>query len=139
MTSKSATATGQELRKVVLVIFDQAKMLDIVGPLQVFHDACLDDGNPAYQVTLASETGGPVTTDTGVDLASELADDAMAGTVDTLLIAGGVTAVSAAATAPISSCTTRCCSSIGAISNAPRFDDDGGPIRFESPHGTIML
>ena len=107
MPSKSATAIRQQVRKVVLVIFDQAKLLDIVGPLQVFNDACLEDGTPAYQVTLASEAGGPITTDTGVVLASERIDEAMAGTVDTLLVSGGDPAASATATALLRACLVK--------------------------------
>ena len=107
MPSKTAMSSQQKLRKVVVVIFDQVKMLDVVGPLQVFNDARLQDGHPAYHVTLASEAGGPVRTDTGVMLASEPLDAAMAGTVDTLLVSGGETAVSAAATASLRACLAK--------------------------------
>ena len=76
-------------RKVVIVIFDQAKLLDIAGPMQVFNDARFEDGSRAYDVVLASEDGGPVSTDTGMVMASERIDDVLSGEVDTLLIAGG--------------------------------------------------
>ncbi|MGO7184517.1 GlxA family transcriptional regulator [Rhizobium brockwellii] len=103
----SAKPTWKERRKVVLVIFDRSKMLDVTGPLQVFNDARLEDGNPAYEVILASETGGPVTTDTGVTLDSERIDDVMAGPIDTLLITGGAPAQSTAATASLRSCLAK--------------------------------
>ena len=101
MSSKPATMAGQERRKVVLVIFDRAKLLDIAGPLQVFSDARLEDGGPAYQVIVASEAGGPITTDASVVLASEPLDDAMEGVVDTLLVVGGDPALSPAATSSL--------------------------------------
>lgn len=77
-----------ERRTVVLVLFDQAKLLDITGPLQVFNDARLDDGRPAYQLTLASEAGGPISTDTGVAIDSVPLAVAMRRKVDTLLVVG---------------------------------------------------
>jgi len=89
------------------VIFDQAKLLDITGALQVFNDACLADGRRAYQVILASEAGGPVTTDTGLVLDSKSIAKAMAGIVDTVLVSGGAPAVSAAATASLRACLAR--------------------------------
>ncbi|NTH68535.1 helix-turn-helix domain-containing protein [Agrobacterium rhizogenes] len=103
----SAKPTWKERRKVVLVVFDRSKMLDVTGPLQVFNDARLEDGNPAYEVILASETGGPITTDTGVTLDSERIDDVMAGSIDTLLITGGAPAQSTAATASLRSCLAK--------------------------------
>ncbi|RWX36902.1 GlxA family transcriptional regulator [Rhizobium leguminosarum] len=104
---KSTKQTWKERRKVVLVVFDRSKMLDVTGPLQVFNDARLEDGNPAYEVILASETGGPIATDTGVMLDSERIDDVMTGTIDTLLITGGAPAQSTAATASLRSCLAK--------------------------------
>ncbi|MBY2907674.1 helix-turn-helix domain-containing protein [Rhizobium leguminosarum] len=97
----------KERRKVVLVVFDRSKMLDVTGPLQVFNDARLEDGNPAYDVILASEAGGPIATDTGVMLDSERIDDVMTGMIDTLLITGGAPAQSTAATASLRSCLAK--------------------------------
>ena len=77
MPSKRTNGIRQQVRKIVLVIFDQATLLDIAGPMQVFNDARLDNGDLAYQVTLASAAGGPVVTDTGVVLDSERIDEAM--------------------------------------------------------------
>ena len=104
MPSNTAISVRQKIRKIVLVIFEQTKLLDVVGPLQVFNDALLDDGSPAYRVVLASENGGPVMTDAGVALASESIDRAMAGTVDTLLVSGGPPAVPAEATVSLRAC-----------------------------------
>jgi transcriptional regulator GlxA family with amidase domain len=101
MPSNSATLSLQRPRTVVLVIFDEAKLLDVVGPLQVFNDARLEDGRRAYEVTLASAAGGSVTTDTGVVLASEPLDLVMRDDLDTVLVVGGIPAMSREATATL--------------------------------------
>ena len=89
MSSKSTVPPAQTPRKVVLVIFSGAKLLDITGPIQVFTEAHLKNGAPAYQIEIASEAGGPITTDSGVVLQSVRLEDIFAEAVDTLLIAGG--------------------------------------------------
>ncbi|MBB3139073.1 transcriptional regulator GlxA family with amidase domain [Rhizobium pisi] len=90
MTSKSAKSeTTQRARKIVFVIFDQVKLLDIAGPLQVFSDARLADGGSAYDLVVASELGGAVATDSGMVLASQALSDVLDADVDTLLVAGG--------------------------------------------------
>src|ERR1700761_1929241 len=99
MTPEAATARAP--RKIVIVTYDGAKLLDISGPLQAFSDARLDDGRPAYQVVLASETGGLVATDTGVKLETRRLDAARLRSVDTLLIAGSDLEVPAASTASL--------------------------------------
>ena len=55
-------------RNVLLVLFDQTKLIDVTGPLQVFSDARLPSGNPAYSVALVSEKGGEIRTDTCIPL-----------------------------------------------------------------------
>lgn len=98
---------GEAPRLVVLVLFDRTKMMDVVGPLQVFNDARRPGGDRAYRVLLLSEAGGPVVTDTGValdtlpfagcrrsppDMVPELVPD-------TLLVSGGDSALEAARSA----------------------------------------
>ncbi|SDC71248.1 Transcriptional regulator GlxA family, contains an amidase domain and an AraC-type DNA-binding HTH domain [Cupriavidus sp. YR651] len=99
--SKTARSGGQAPRKVVIVAYDGAKLMDISGPLQAFSDACFEDGRPAYQVILASEFGGSVSTDTGVKLETVRLDEAVIASVDTLLVAGGDLIMPAAATASL--------------------------------------
>ncbi len=87
--SRTDNSDGQAPRKVVIVAYDGAKLMDISGPLQAFSDACFEDGHPAYQVVLTSEAGCPVPTDTRVKLETARLDDAVIDSVDTLLVAGG--------------------------------------------------
>lgn len=89
MTSETANSGRLAPRKIVIVAYDGAKLMDVSGPLQAFNDASFDDGRPAYQVILASEAGGPVLTDAGVRMETQRLDDAVIDSVDTLLIAGG--------------------------------------------------
>jgi transcriptional regulator GlxA family with amidase domain len=76
-------------RKVVMVAYDGAKLMDIAGPLQAFSEANFLTVSPAYNVILASEKGRAVTTDTGVRLETTRLDDALLEDVDTLLVSGG--------------------------------------------------
>lgn len=86
--SNPSSAHAPTPRKVVIVAYTGVKLLDVSGPLQAFNDACTDDGRPAYRVVLASESGGNVTTDTGIKLETLRLDDEAMASVDTLLVAG---------------------------------------------------
>lgn len=99
--SNTNRAQGQAPRKVVIVAYAGAKLMDISGPLQAFNDACFDDGRAAYHVVLVSETGGHVTTDTGVKLETLRLDEEAIESVDTLLIAGADLVMPADATASL--------------------------------------
>lgn len=92
---------SRQVRKVVIVAYDGAKLLDISGPLQAFADAFFEDGSAAYQVILASEAGGPVTTDTGVKLEAVRLDETVVDSLDTMLVAGGDLIMSPDMTAPL--------------------------------------
>ena len=88
MPSESANSHRQGPRKVVIVAYDGAKLMDISGPLQAFSDVRFRDGGPAYQVTVASEAGGLVTSDTGLKLETARLDETVLDSVDTLLVSG---------------------------------------------------
>ncbi len=88
MPSKNATSDRLGPRKIVVVAYEGVKLMDVAGPLQAFRDARFEDGCPAYQVTLASEQGGLVTSDTGVKLETAMLDRRVLRSVDTLLVAG---------------------------------------------------
>ena len=95
MPSKTAKPAQPVPRSVVLVLFRRTKLLDVAGPVQVFNDARLPDGAPAYRITLASDEGSPILTDTGIALATERLDALDANAIDTLLISGGSAVFSA--------------------------------------------
>ncbi|QTO50386.1 GlxA family transcriptional regulator [Burkholderia latens] len=99
--SRTDSPDGPAPRKIVIVAYESAKLLDISGPLQAFSDACLEDGRPAYEIVLTSEAGGAVPTDTRVKLETVRLDDAAMDSVDTLLVAGADLFMPAAATASL--------------------------------------
>ncbi|MBU3062240.1 GlxA family transcriptional regulator [Nocardia sp. NEAU-G5] len=72
-------------RRVVFVMFDGMKMLDVTGPAEVFAEANLLGG--AYGLAYVSVSGGPVVASNGMELAAaEVAD---CGEADSVVIAGG--------------------------------------------------
>lgn len=76
-------------RHIAFFIFEDAKLLDVTGPLQVFSDANEVLGYSAYITTLASNHGGPVRTDTGILLNTRRMAGVGLGENDTLIICGG--------------------------------------------------
>ncbi|MEZ4449030.1 MAG: DJ-1/PfpI family protein [Nannocystaceae bacterium] len=83
------------LRRIAVVGFPGAQILDVVGPLAVFGDVARwsrERGDPLpvrYEVVLLAPAAGPFTTSCGVRLVADRALAAVRGRVDTLLIAGG--------------------------------------------------
>jgi transcriptional regulator GlxA family with amidase domain len=98
MPSKTARPAREKRREIVIVAYDGVKLMDVCGPLQAFSDAREEDGRIAYQITVASETGGLVATDTGLKLQTARLDPAVLRSVDTLLIAGFDPAIPPAST-----------------------------------------
>jgi transcriptional regulator GlxA family with amidase domain len=79
-------------RKVIMVCFERAQILDITGPMQVF-SAVRDAGLPGYAITLAAPDPGYITTTSGMRLGmdrtfDEIGDDELAD-LDTLVVSGG--------------------------------------------------
>jgi transcriptional regulator GlxA family with amidase domain len=89
---KSETAWGVDVvRKVIVVAFPQAKLLDVTGPCEVFADAnqALGKKSPAYDIELVSNHEGPVETSSGVSLIAHRGFATVRGSIDTLLVVGG--------------------------------------------------
>ncbi|MEV5986166.1 helix-turn-helix domain-containing protein [Streptomyces sp. NPDC052051] len=79
-------------RLVVIVLFDGVDLLDVTGPPEVFSLAGREAEEAAgYQVLLAAETLGPVTTGAGVRILPDLTFEEAAGRgIDTLVVPGAV-------------------------------------------------
>ncbi|MFF9195945.1 GlxA family transcriptional regulator [Streptomyces sp. NPDC014779] len=79
-------------RLVVIVLFEGVDLLDVTGPPEVF--ALLrreTDGADGYEVVLAAESAGPVTTSAGVRVLPDVTFEELAGRrLDTLLVPGAV-------------------------------------------------
>ena len=76
-------------RRVVLVGYPGAQALDLIGPLEVFSMFNKLGEAKAYDIVLASPTGGEIVCNSGVRLAGVLALAELPGEIDTLLVAGG--------------------------------------------------
>ncbi len=79
---------------VVFLVYDGIVLLDLVGPLHVFSRACEDGTDElAYNTHIASMKGGPVQTNTIVQVDSarltELCGASRGLKIDTLVIVGG--------------------------------------------------
>ncbi|MGV8995480.1 MAG: GlxA family transcriptional regulator [Parvibaculaceae bacterium] len=88
-SQKSAVAPS----RVMMLGFDEAQILDIAGPLQLFASATRPDGTPAYSVELVAKSKGPVTTTSGLTLFAsrgfdEISEADLKG-LDTFLVSGG--------------------------------------------------
>ncbi len=76
-------------RHIAFFLFEDVKLLDATGPLQVFADANEVLGYDAYITTLASHHGGPVKTDTGTLLNTRRVAGVGLDETDTLIVCGG--------------------------------------------------
>ena len=95
-----ATATMAVVRSVALVTFDRFQLLDLAGPLEVFRAATLLGASPGYRTVGATASGGPASSESGVEVAattSLLRLRRSRTPLDTLLVVGGVGAESDAA------------------------------------------
>ena len=88
MPTFSAKA-GSPSPRVLHLICPGTKLLDIAGPLQVFHDAKRPDGRRAYRPIMCSFEGGPVTTDVGFDFETCGIASLRVQSQDALLVPGG--------------------------------------------------
>lgn len=75
-------------RRVVIVTFDSAQILDVTGPLEVFATANRLVPLADYDVRLASVAGGLIRSTSGLEFATSRLEDALLS-VDTLMVAGG--------------------------------------------------
>ncbi|MCA8967596.1 MAG: AraC family transcriptional regulator, partial [Planctomycetes bacterium] len=75
-------------RKVVMVGFPGAQVLDITGPLSIL--AAANERGPVYDIGLWAADAGPLRTTSGVSLVADRSyRGARAAGIDTLLVAGG--------------------------------------------------
>ncbi|HKC51982.1 MAG TPA: GlxA family transcriptional regulator [Myxococcota bacterium] len=90
----SAKSTDR-IRRVALVAYPDAQVLDITGPLEVFANANrrLDEleerRTPRYSIEIVAREAGPLRTMSGIQLVADRALREVRGPIDTLLVAGG--------------------------------------------------
>jgi transcriptional regulator GlxA family with amidase domain len=78
-------------RRVLMLAFPGAQVLDVTGPLEVFAmaTAALGRAEGGYRIELAAARRGPLETSSGLRLFAESAFAEVRGAVDTLMVAGG--------------------------------------------------
>jgi transcriptional regulator GlxA family with amidase domain len=77
------------VRQVVLVIFEQAQLLDVAGPADVFTLANQFSEELRYSVRCASSGGGLVTTSSGLRIDTTPVAKLPVKNIDTLILSGG--------------------------------------------------
>ncbi len=77
--------------RIVILAFEQANLLDITGPAQIFTSANKTDitPHPLYDVVIGSEQGGLVTTSSGVGVDTLPIKKFEDQPIHTLLVSGG--------------------------------------------------
>lgn len=94
MTEKRTYQTAQRERKIVMVTFPDAHILDVVGPIEVLTGTkyFLPEGADPYVVEVLASRAGPVGTTSGLQLTADRSfADALwdCGPIDTLIVSGG--------------------------------------------------
>jgi len=94
MTYEHENPTRLRSRKVIMVTYPDAHILDIVGPLEILTGSkyFLPDGPAPYDVTVVATKAGPVGTTSGltIDAQASFADAMQDGAeIDTLIVSGG--------------------------------------------------
>jgi transcriptional regulator GlxA family with amidase domain len=82
------------MRHIVFVAFEQALLLDIAGPLQVFasaRDLCAAAGlHDPYRLSLVSPKGGEIATSSGLTVVTRRLGALRSEPIDTLIAVGGI-------------------------------------------------
>ncbi|MEU8317205.1 helix-turn-helix domain-containing protein [Nonomuraea sp. NPDC048881] len=86
-----------EYRRVVVVAYEAAELLDIACVSSTLENANWHGASPYYQVRLATPGGHPVTTAGALVLQAQLTLERITGPLDTLIVSGGTGHVDAAA------------------------------------------
>jgi transcriptional regulator GlxA family with amidase domain len=89
------SSSSERVRRVVMVVFPNANVVDIAGPMEVFSNANRrldqqeDRRSPRYRSELVARETGGVRTTSGIEVAAARALRDIRGPIDTLLVAGG--------------------------------------------------
>ena len=91
-----------------MLAYPGAQMLDVTGPVEVFARSArflVEQGlrrDPVYQVEVIAERSGPVKTSSGIEVLAARPLAAVRGSLDTLLVAGGLAGTHTPATSRVS-------------------------------------
>jgi transcriptional regulator GlxA family with amidase domain len=80
---------ANKLKTVVMLALPGVQLLDVSGPLDVFAEANSQLGQRAYELLVATEKPGPLSSSSGVRIMPDwVITEVMPGKIDTLLVAG---------------------------------------------------
>jgi transcriptional regulator GlxA family with amidase domain len=88
-----------EKRRIVLITYNEAELLDVIGPSAVFSTANRVTGRALYEIVVASPDGGIVRHSCGIELVTLPLGSIVFGARDTVLVVGADTRPLAAAMA----------------------------------------
>ncbi len=93
MLTTAPEETGSNLRRVAVLAFDDAQILDVTGPIEILTSASERTDTPAYEVSLVGAHRPHLTTTCGLKLSIDKAIDDYTNddfaALDTLVVAGG--------------------------------------------------
>ena len=78
------------LRRIVIPVFPDVQVLDVTGPSEVFSLAHRAAPGGAYTIELIAAQDGPIRTSSGLELLPAGTLDACHGSIDTLVVPGGL-------------------------------------------------
>lgn len=76
------------MHTILMIAYEGAQVLDLTGPAAVFAEAAEFRDAPPYRIVMASITGGPIPTSSGVALSTVPLETVKADGTDTVLIPG---------------------------------------------------
>jgi transcriptional regulator GlxA family with amidase domain len=76
-------------RRIVFIAYPDVQLLDVAGPLEVFSIADQENGSSEYGLEIATVTGRPFRTSSGVTVEPHRALASIRGPIDTIIVAGG--------------------------------------------------
>ncbi|MET8001533.1 GlxA family transcriptional regulator [Nonomuraea glycinis] len=86
-----------ETRRVIVVGYDAAQLLDIACVTSALESANWHGAAPCYEVRLATPGGRPIVTDSALTLQGQVTLERVTGVIDTLIVSGGIGCENAAA------------------------------------------
>ena len=91
-TKQEANRARRGIRRIAIVSVTPVRMLDVIGPAEVFGDANrLHGGRPFYEIEIISASDNrTVTSHIGVPFIADYTFTETSGPIDTLLVAGGL-------------------------------------------------
>lgn len=93
---RAGGAAAPTTRRIVMLAYPDAQMLDVTGPLEIFAAATrrIEAGGqsherPAYSVEIVAPEAGPVRMSSGIEIVAARSIRSLRGPIDTLMLAGG--------------------------------------------------